>query len=208
MDDVSFWIPYGIRDGRVHVLANAAVFSSKKEANEALEANRLHAARAVVWAAPSGGWGSLESAIEYRHPLSRVAIKVPDPPSALQRVLTSFLRSRCRCWGGMGFVGFFIICLNRCWLKLVVHFTVICKKCVKYLVKAPDTAGSFFKFPLHDLIYLGEQRELLAGMDWLHSSIQSSEMHIQLVDHELSAHHSKLKYVQSETRALDASMQG
>lgn len=59
--------------------------------------------------------------------------------------------------------------------------TEIRDKCVEDSVQAPTTAGGVFKLPRRGLNTLSEHRKLLAGMDWLHGTIWSSEAQIQLL---------------------------
>lgn len=56
--------------------------------------------------------------------------------------------------------------------SLGADFTVIRDMFVEYLVEAASTASGVFRLPLRALIALGEQRELLAGVYPLHSSIR------------------------------------
>lgn len=59
--------------------------------------------------------------------------------------------------------------------RLQAKFTVIRDNCNEYLVETPAPVGGVFQMALSDLNALGEQRELLEGVEWLYSSIQLSE---------------------------------
>lgn len=68
------------------------------------------------------------------------------------------------------------------------------------------TAG-VFKLPLHSLNTLGEQQELSAGVDHLHSTIRSFEAQIQSFQRHVSSHPADLGPVQSKLGGLEASLE-
>lgn len=63
---------------------------------------------------------------------------------------------------------------NMQWVFSVIHDT-----CVESSVEAPKVAANFFKLVPRSLRTLGEQPELLAGLDRLHRTIRSSKAQIQ-----------------------------
>lgn len=165
--------PYGLADGRLHDLIVAVLPSPKRDASGALGANRLYAARTVVWVVPSTERCSLESAVIYMLLPSHVDPKVVDPPPVSSSVpivydvdlgvedewdLSDKLRS-----------GEMDVCSS-----LRVDIALIRDKCVEHSVEAPTTAADVFNLASHGLSSLGEQRDLLAGVDQLHHTIQSS----------------------------------
>lgn len=84
--------------------------------------------------------------------------------------------------------------------SLLEDLTVIHDEHFEYSVEAPMTAADFFKLVLRDLNTLSEQREILKGMDRLHSSIKLSEECIQSLEGQLLEHPTKLESLTSEVR--------
>lgn len=88
-----------------------------------------------------------------------------------------------------------------------MDFTVIHNKGVEYSVEAPTKDSGVFKLAPRDLNTLGEERELLASVDQLHSTVRSPEENIQSLNRQLSVPPAALESVRSEVRPLEASLE-
>lgn len=82
--------------------------------------------------------------------------------------------------------------------SLQADFTVTCDTCVEHSAELPTAPANVFKLALRGLNTLGEQRELLAGVDLLCSSILLSEVHMQSLERQLSAHPAELEWLRCE----------
>lgn len=89
--------------------------------------------------------------------------------------------------------------------SLQADFTVIHDNGIEYSVGAPTIAADVFKFLLHSLNTLGEQREVLVGMYKFHSNSSMSKEYIQSTERKSSLHPAELKLVPSGIGGLEAS---
>lgn len=170
--------PFGFADGHGHELVEAVLPSRNREESGALGVDRLYAARAIVWAVPSAEQCSLLSAIAYMRPASRVNPEVTDlPPCSmgvpdvynvdLDAMEEGYLSDIPPC-------GEIDVNLARGFsshsrqvrrvLGLSTHYGRWCLQAVA----------------LCGLNTPGEQSELLAGVNWLYTSLRSFEKHIQI----------------------------
>lgn len=148
-------------------------------------ADRLDAARAVVWALSAAERCSLANAVTYMCLPSQVDPEVVDPLPISSSVRDVYdvdpdvegerdLRD-------MKLLGEINVRLS-----LQAYFTAFRYKCVEYLVEAVTTTACVFNLALLVSNTTDEQPEILAIVDQLHSTIQSSEAQIEWIQCRIS----------------------
>lgn len=150
--------PYRLADGLVHDLDKAVAPSLKRDVNGDLGANLWYAAWGVVRAVPSGNQCSMAKAVAYMNPPSWVNPGVTDTSPAspsVPDVYDAELDAENE-WDLSHIPLSSKIDVRS---SLQATFTAINDKGVEYWVQAPITAAGVFKFALHDLNTLQEQRE-------------------------------------------------
>lgn len=194
------WFPYSFADGHVHNLVNAFVTWQKKDESgdtvcslgrrlggtfcwlvQPVECYRIHASAFLsgCWSRWSTSW-LLECIWYLRHWFKR------------QRQVK--------------FVRYTGIWQKWCLLKLAGGSYRHSRQMSRVPVEAPTTAADVFKMGLKCLKNLGKQRELLAGVDWLHSSIPSFQAHDESFERQLSVHPAALESVRPQVTRLKASL--